>query len=64
VSTFVTSGSGGLDGPIDFGFHPASQALVNVPSLSEVGLSVLIAALVLAGSRSARRGAYSRKGSA
>jgi len=64
LSTFVTSGSGGLDGPIDFGFHPASQAPLNVPALSGVGLSVLIAALVLAGSRSARRGAPSRQGSA
>ena len=60
LSTFVTIGSGGLDGPIDFGFQPVSPGPVTVPALSGVGLSVLIAALVLAGSR---RGARSGQGS-
>jgi sugar lactone lactonase YvrE len=55
LSTFVSSGSGGLDGPIDFGFHPALQGPANIPTLSGVGLSVLLAALAFAGARWARR---------
>jgi len=64
LSTFVTSGSGGLDGPIDFGFQPFAPPPVAAPSLSGVGFCALIGALVLAGSRRARRGAPSRPGSA
>jgi hypothetical protein len=59
LSTFVTSGSGGLDGPIDFGFQPTAPVPPTVPTLSIVGLCVLIASLVLVGLLLARRGAFS-----
>ena len=59
LSTFVASGSGGLDGPIDFGFQPTAPVPPTVPTLSIVGLCVLIASLVLVGLLLARRGAFS-----
>ncbi len=64
LATFVTSGSGGLDGPIDFGFQPTAPAPPTVPSLSGVGLCVLISSLALAGSLRARRGATASKAAA
>lgn len=64
LSIFVTAGSGGLDGPIDFGFQPTAPGLPAVSTLYSVCLSVLIAALILAGSLRARRGAFSGAASA